>query len=88
MQNSERIWQLVDTRKDEYEALSDRIWEMPEIAYNEYNSVVEHTAMLESCFGRAAQTYPGPDRWAVRAAPFFLGLGTADNGKSLTVPGF
>jgi len=48
MQNSERIWQLVDTRKDEYEALSDRIWEMPEIAYNEYNSVAEHTAMLEA----------------------------------------
>ncbi len=47
MQNSERIWQLVDVRKDNYEALSDRIWDQPEIAYNEYAGVAEHTAMLE-----------------------------------------
>ena len=46
MQNSERIWELVDTRKDAYEALSDRVWEMPEIAYAEYRSVAEHRAML------------------------------------------
>jgi NAD(P)-dependent dehydrogenase (short-subunit alcohol dehydrogenase family) len=52
------------------------------------NPGLVHTAFLESCFGRAAQTYPGPERWALRAAPFFLGLGPADNGKSLTVPGF
>ncbi len=48
MQNSERIWQLVDVRKDQYEALSDRIWEKPEIAYTEYAAVAEHTAMLEA----------------------------------------
>ncbi len=36
MQNSERIWQLIDTKKDDFEALSDRVWGMPEIAYNEY----------------------------------------------------
>ena len=47
MQNSEKIWQLVDARKDAYEALSDRVWEMPEIAYTEYRSVAEHRAMLE-----------------------------------------
>ena len=47
MQNSEKIWQLVDARKDEYEALSDRVWGMPEIAYTEYRSVAEHRAMLE-----------------------------------------
>jgi aminobenzoyl-glutamate utilization protein B len=47
MQNSEKIWRLVDARKDAYEALSDRIWEMPEIAYTEYRSVAEHRAMLE-----------------------------------------
>ena len=28
------------------------------------------------------QTYPGPDRWALRAAPFLLGLGMAESGKS------
>ncbi|RTL71210.1 MAG: amidohydrolase [Hyphomicrobiales bacterium] len=47
MQNSKRIWQLVDERKDDYEALSDRVWGMPEIAYTEYRSVAEHRAMLE-----------------------------------------
>jgi aminobenzoyl-glutamate utilization protein B len=47
MRNTERIWQLVDSRKDAYKALSDRVWEMPEIAYTEYRSVAEHRAMLE-----------------------------------------
>jgi aminobenzoyl-glutamate utilization protein B len=47
MQNSERIWQLVDARKDAYQALSDRVWETPEICYTEYRSVAEHRAMLE-----------------------------------------
>src|SRR5262249_34032919 len=47
MQNSEKIWQLVDGRKDDYEALSDRVWGMPEIAYTEYRSMAEHRAMLE-----------------------------------------
>jgi len=47
MQNSEKIWQLVDDRKPDYEALSDRVWDMPEIAYTEYRSVAEHKAMLE-----------------------------------------
>src|SRR6478609_5509749 len=48
MRNSEKIWQLVDARKDDYEALSDRVWEMPEICYTEYRSVAEHRAMLEA----------------------------------------
>jgi aminobenzoyl-glutamate utilization protein B len=47
VQNSEKIWQLVDARKDAYEALSDRVWGMPEIAYTEYRSAAEHRAMLE-----------------------------------------
>ena len=47
MQNSETIWQLVDARKDDYEALSDRVWGMPELCYGEYRSVAEHKAMLE-----------------------------------------
>ena len=29
MQNSEKIWQLVDVRKQDYEALSDRVWGVP-----------------------------------------------------------
>lgn len=52
------------------------------------NPGVVHTAMLESCYGQSAKSYPGPERWADRAAPFLLSLGPKDNGKSLTVPGF
>src|SRR5690242_3747932 len=47
MQNSDKIWQLVDARKDAYEALSDRVWETPEICYTEVRSLAEHRAMLE-----------------------------------------
>ena len=47
MQNAAKIWQLVDARKEAYEALSDRVWETPEIAYTEYASAAEHRAMLE-----------------------------------------
>ena len=47
MQNSEKIWRLVDARKDDYEALSDRVWGMPELCYGEFRSVAEHRAMLE-----------------------------------------
>lgn len=52
------------------------------------NPGVVHTDLLESCYGKSARSYPGPERWADRAAPFLLGLGPAENGKSLTVPGF
>ena len=47
MLNTDRIWQLVDARKDAFEALSDRVWEISEIAYEEYRSAAEHRAMLE-----------------------------------------
>jgi aminobenzoyl-glutamate utilization protein B len=47
MANTEKIWELVDTRKDDYEALSDRVWEMPELAYGEHRSAAEHRSMLE-----------------------------------------
>jgi len=59
MQNSDRIWQLVDARKDAYEALSDRIWEMPEICYTEVRSVAEHRAMLELEGFRIAENLAG-----------------------------
>jgi NAD(P)-dependent dehydrogenase (short-subunit alcohol dehydrogenase family) len=52
------------------------------------NPGVVHTALLESCYGQSAKSYPGPERWADRAAPFLLELGPKDNGRSLTVPGF
>ena len=52
------------------------------------NPGIIHTAMLETCFGQSAKSYPGPTKWADRAIPFLLGLGPEHNGKSLTVPGF
>jgi aminobenzoyl-glutamate utilization protein B len=47
MENSERIWRLVDAKKDAFEALSDRIWGMPELQYAEHRSVAEHIRELE-----------------------------------------
>ena len=46
MQNSDRIWQLVDAHRDEFIALSDRVWEMPELNFQERRSAAEHSAML------------------------------------------
>ncbi len=47
MQNTDRVWNLIDAKRKAFEALSDRVWGMPEIAYTEYRSVAEHTAMLK-----------------------------------------
>jgi hypothetical protein len=51
------------------------------------NPGVIDTDMLRICFGASAGNYAGPERWARAAAPFLLGLGPKDNGRSLTVPG-
>jgi aminobenzoyl-glutamate utilization protein B len=48
MHNSERIWDLVEDRREAYKELSDRIWGMPELAYTEFRSCAEHKAMLEA----------------------------------------
>ncbi len=47
MQNSDRIWTIIDEASPAFLELSDRIWGMPEIAYTEYRSVAEHRQMLE-----------------------------------------
>jgi NAD(P)-dependent dehydrogenase (short-subunit alcohol dehydrogenase family) len=49
------------------------------------NPGIIHTAMLDSCFGKEASTFPKPSEWAQRAVPFILGLGPEDNGQSLSV---
>ncbi|WP_226575797.1 M20 family metallopeptidase [Acuticoccus sediminis] len=46
--NSEKIWDHVEAKRQDYLDLSDRIWGMPEIAYTEYRSSAEHTAMLKA----------------------------------------
>jgi NAD(P)-dependent dehydrogenase (short-subunit alcohol dehydrogenase family) len=50
------------------------------------NPGVINTDMLQSCFGEEADSYPTPEKWVKKAAPFLLALGPKDNGKSLTVP--
>ncbi|MCX6896189.1 MAG: SDR family NAD(P)-dependent oxidoreductase, partial [Verrucomicrobia bacterium] len=50
------------------------------------NPGIIHTAMLESCFGGSASSYPSPEEWAKLAVPFLLRLGAKDNGKPQTVP--
>jgi len=47
MQNTDKVWTLVDAKSDEFIALADTIWDNPEIAYDEHQSTAEHTAMLE-----------------------------------------
>jgi NAD(P)-dependent dehydrogenase (short-subunit alcohol dehydrogenase family) len=49
------------------------------------NPGVIDTELLRSCFGGSAGSYPSPEEWAERAAPFLLGLGPRDNGKPLSV---
>lgn len=52
------------------------------------NPGVIHTEMLQRTFGDSAANYPKPEQWATAAVPFILGFGPADNGTSVTVPGF
>lgn len=49
------------------------------------NPGVIDTEMLRNCWGDGAAACPAPDEWAVRAAPFLLGLGPSDNGRAATV---
>jgi len=51
-----------------------------------FNPGVINTAMLQSCFGEAAATYPDPVQWAERAVPYLLELGPSENGASVTAP--
>lgn len=44
------------------------------------------TGMLRQVRGEAAGDCESPEAWSRRAAPFFLDLGAADNGASVSVP--
>ncbi|MBO0763890.1 MAG: amidohydrolase [Hyphomicrobiaceae bacterium] len=59
MQNSAKIWRLVDARKAAYERLSDRVWDTPEICYTEYRSLAEHRALLDEEGFRITETLAG-----------------------------
>jgi NAD(P)-dependent dehydrogenase (short-subunit alcohol dehydrogenase family) len=51
------------------------------------NPGIIDTDMLRSTFGGEAGGFPDAEDWANRAVPFFIKLGSKDNGKPLTVPG-
>ncbi len=48
MRNTDETWPLVESKREDFFALSDRIWGMPELNYNEHRSSAEHAAMLEA----------------------------------------
>lgn len=52
------------------------------------NPGVIDTDMLRQCWADSAAAYPKAAAWAKVAAPFILGLGPKDNGRSLSVPSF
>ncbi|MCG7492751.1 M20 family metallopeptidase [Thalassobius sp. Cn5-15] len=47
MQNTDTIWDIVDTHRDAFVGMSDRVFDTPETLYGEFDSVAEHIAMLE-----------------------------------------
>ena len=49
------------------------------------NPGIIDTDMLCQCWADGAAAYPPADEWALRAAPFLLGLGAKDNGQPLSV---
>jgi NAD(P)-dependent dehydrogenase (short-subunit alcohol dehydrogenase family) len=49
------------------------------------NPGIIDTDMLRQAWAEGASSYPKPDAWAKRAAPFLLTLGAKDNGRPLTV---
>jgi NAD(P)-dependent dehydrogenase (short-subunit alcohol dehydrogenase family) len=49
------------------------------------NPGVIDTDMLRQAWSDGASSYPKADEWVKRAAPFLLGLGAKDNGRSLSV---
>jgi NAD(P)-dependent dehydrogenase (short-subunit alcohol dehydrogenase family) len=62
--------------------------ELPEgMAAVPLNPGVIDTDMLRQCWAEGAAGHPKPEAWAESAAPFIMGLGPKDNGKSLSVPG-
>jgi NAD(P)-dependent dehydrogenase (short-subunit alcohol dehydrogenase family) len=52
------------------------------------NPGIIDTDMLRQCWADAAGSYPKPEAWAKVAAPFILGLGPKDNGRSVSVSAF
>ncbi|OCO98973.1 MULTISPECIES: M20 family metallopeptidase [unclassified Ensifer] len=48
MKNSHAVWELLETKREAFFALSDRVWDTPETNYEEFSSSAEHAALLEA----------------------------------------
>jgi aminobenzoyl-glutamate utilization protein B len=59
MQNTDRIWQIVETHQDDLIGLADRVWGMPELNFREARSAAEHVAMLRDKGFRVTQGVAG-----------------------------
>ena len=57
----------------------------PGLAAIALNPGIVDTDMLRTAWSDGAAAHPTPEKWAVRAVPFLLGLGPGDNGGSLSV---
>jgi len=55
MKNGDVIWNLVDSKRSAFEALSDRVWAMPEIAYTRSTSPAPN---IHPCYARKDSTLP------------------------------
>jgi aminobenzoyl-glutamate utilization protein B len=59
MKNSDRIWDLVEDRREAYRALANRVFDTPEIAYTEYASADAHEDQLRAEGARVTRTLAG-----------------------------
>ncbi|TMV86185.1 amidohydrolase [Thioclava sp. BHET1] len=59
MQNSDRIWDLVEDKREAYRALANQVFDTPEIAYTECESSDAHIAQLEAEGARITRDLAG-----------------------------
>lgn len=59
MKNSDRIWDLVEGRREAYRALADRVYDTPEVLYTEYASADAHEEQLRAEGARVSRGVAG-----------------------------
>ena len=87
MRNTDETWPLVESKREDFFALSDRIWGMPELSYNEHRSCAEHAAMLEEQGFRVTRDVAGIADGGDRARPGEDGPVIAILGEYDALPG-
>lgn len=59
MQNTDRIWDIIDSHRAAYVALADRVFDTPEVCYTEHRSVAAHIDRLTAEGARIARDLAG-----------------------------